>query len=187
VSEGLPDALLLAFALAMDATAVAAARGVAGIRRIDALRMAGAFGVLQAAMAAAGWGLGSSAARWIARWDHWIAFALLALLGGKMLLGAACPRAGEAERALAPLSAGVVLVLAVAVSIDALAAGVALPMLEAPEVVSVGLIGAVAFVLSLVGALGARRIGRRGGRVLEAIGGVTLVGIGAKILVEHLA
>ncbi len=183
--DGLPDALLLALALAMDATAVAAARGVSGLRPGDALRIASAFGGFQGGMAAIGWGLGAWAERWIASWDHWLAFALLALVGGKMLIEAARGHAGDVHRR-APLSTRLLLVLAVATSIDALAAGVTLPVLDAPEVVSIALIGAVAFASSLGGALGARWIGDRGGRALDALGGIALIAIGTKILLEHL-
>jgi len=74
------DVVVLAIALAMDATAVAAARGVAGIARAEALRIAIAFGGFQAGMAAIGWAAGVTAVRWIETWDHWVAFGLLAAI-----------------------------------------------------------------------------------------------------------
>lgn len=184
-TAGLAEATILALALAMDATAVATARSVAGLHRGEAVRLAASFGGFQAAMAAAGWAIGASAARWVAAWDHWIAFALLAAVGGKMIVEAA-RRGPEAPRPASPLTGRVIVLLSVATSIDALAAGITLPALEAPEVVSVATIGVACFALTFAGAITGRRVGLRGGRFLEAIGGATLIGIGTRILFEHL-
>jgi putative Mn2+ efflux pump MntP len=178
------EVVVLAFALAMDATAVAAARGVAGVTRAEAVRIGVVFGGFQAGMAAIGWLAGRSAARVIAAWDHWVAFGLLALIGGKMIVEAI--RGGE-ESTHDALTWKVLVVLAVATSIDALAAGVTLPVLDAPPVIAIGTIGVVTLVLSVVGAIAGGAIGARGGRALELVGGVALIGIGVKTLVEHLA
>jgi manganese efflux pump family protein len=178
------DVVVLAIALAMDATAVAAARGVAGIARAEALRIALAFGGVQAGMAAIGWAAGVTAVRWIETWDHWVAFGLLAAIGGKMLVEGV--RGEEREEVSATLSWRALLVLAIATSIDALAAGVTLPVLAAPIAVSLVLIGAVTFALALIGALAGRAIGERIGRGLEIAGGVALIAIGVKTLIEHM-
>lgn len=180
------EATLLAVALAMDATAVAAARGVVGLRRREAFGLASSFAIFQAGMAALGWAIGARAARWIAAWDHWLAFALLVLIGGKMLVEAF--RAGPAPAAASPggLSLRTLLVLSVATSIDALGAGVTLPLRDAPVGVSLALIGAVTFVLGLGGAIGGRALGARAGRSLEIVGGLTLIAIGVKTLIDHL-
>jgi putative Mn2+ efflux pump MntP len=178
------EVVVLAFALAMDATAVAAARGVAGMTRREALRIAGAFGVFQAGMAAIGWIAGRTAVRAIEEWDHWVAFGLLAVIGGKMIVEAM--RGGDGDEPRGALTWKMLLVLAIATSIDALAAGVTLPVLDAPPAVAIAMIGAVTLVLSMVGALAGGAIGARGGRGLELVGGVALIGIGVKTLVEHL-
>lgn len=182
------EALVLSIGLAMDATAVAAARSVSGVRRRSLLLLAAAFGIAQAAMAGAGWFLGSSAERFISRWDHWIAFGLLLVIGGKMLVEAFRDDEADADAATA-VSLGVrtVVILAIATSIDALAAGVTLPALEAPPTLSLALIGVATFVLSSVGGFLGARLGRHLGRKLEIAGGLALIGIGIKTLVDHLA
>jgi manganese efflux pump family protein len=175
----------LVLALAMDATAVAAARGAAGIRRSGAWTLAIAFGGFQAGMAALGWVVGAGAARWVAAWDHWLVFALLALIGGKMIVEG-WRQSPETDSSPAALSLGTVVLLAIATSIDALAAGVTLPLLGAPIGVSLALIGGATLILSLAGALGGKALGSRVGEKLTILGGVALVAIGAKTLIEHL-
>jgi putative Mn2+ efflux pump MntP len=180
------EAFLLAVALAMDATAVAAARAVAGLRRREVLLLAASFGLFQAGMAAIGWLVGAGARSVIDRWDHWLAFGLLAGIGGNMLIAAL--RAPPADAAApAPLDVRTLLVLSVATSIDALAAGVTLPTIGAPVALSLPAIGLVTFALSLGGAAGGAAIGARGGRGLELLGGVTLIAIGIRTLWQHLA
>lgn len=180
-------ALVLSVALAMDATAVAAARSISGVPRRALIGLAVAFGVAQAVMAAAGWLLGASAAKLVSRWDHWIAFGLLLLIGGKMLFEAL--RGGEEDQAREPpvLEMRTVIVLAIATSIDALAAGVTLPALAAPPLVALAMIGVSTFVLSALGGLVGARLGAHLGSKLEVLGGVALIGIGVKTLVEHLS
>jgi manganese efflux pump family protein len=182
------DALVLALALAMDATAVAAARGVAGATRREVAVLAIAFGAFQAGMAALGLVLGRTAADAIAAWDHWLAFGLLVALGGKMLLDAlrGDPAGATAPAAREALRARTIVLLSIATSIDALAAGVTLPVLGAPPAVALSLIGLASLVLSAAGGLAGARIGRRGGRALEIAGGIALIAIGAKTLIEHL-
>jgi putative Mn2+ efflux pump MntP len=180
--------LVLAFGLAMDATAVAATRGLAApvLRARDVVRVALLFGGFQAAMPVLGYALGSVIGPRVAAWDHWIAFVLLAGLGGKMLVEAlgepeASPASGE-------LFAWPVLFgLAVATSIDALAVGVTLPMLGASLVPAVATIGVVTAVLSGAGLFAGRQLGARLGARLDAVGGAILILLGVKILVEHLA
>jgi len=178
------DALVLAVALAMDATAVAAARGVGGATRRDLVAIAIAFGAFQAGMAALGLGLGKVAAEQIAAWDHWLAFGLLAAIGAKMIIDAL--RAGDDAPAAGPLTARLLIALSIATSIDALAAGVTLPVLDAPAPVALAAIGVATFVLSFAGGLAGARLGRRGGRALAGAGGLALVAIGAKTLIDHL-
>lgn len=175
------EAILLGLALAMDATAVSAARGVLGASRREAVVLAVAFAVFQAGMAAIGWAIGGPAAAWIAPWDRWLAFAVLAAIGGKMVWGAV-RRGGNAP---APVALGVqeLFALSLATSIDALAAGVTLPQIPAPPPVTLAAIGIATLAGSLAGGLGGSLLGERAGKKLEILGGLVLVGIAVKMVV----
>lgn len=180
--------LLIALGLAMDAMAVSAARGLATPRILPrhVVLVATFFGGFQALMPLLGWGVGSRVGPMVRAWDHWIAFVLLAGIGGKMLWEA---RAGadqaRAERDLYAL--GVLVVLAIATSIDAFAVGITLPMLNAPLLASIATIGVTTAILCVVGLYAGQRFGAALGRRLEAGGGLVLIGLGCKILVEHLS
>jgi putative Mn2+ efflux pump MntP len=176
--------LLLAFALAMDAFAVSLCQGAATRPTLPrALVLALAFGVAQAVMPLAGWALGVAFSDWIAAIDHWVAFVLLAAIGGKM---AHEGLTGAPETGAAPLVGLPLLAAAVATSIDAAAAGITLPTLG----VNIGLacltIGVVTFALCVVGALGGARLGTRLGKRAEVLGGIVLIAIGTRILADHM-
>jgi putative Mn2+ efflux pump MntP len=182
--------LLLALGLAMDATAVSAARGIAvpAILPKHVFLVAAFFGGFQALMPLLGWLLGSRIGPLVEAWDHWIAFALLGAIGGKMLWEA---RGGEEEKEGEDRTADlfglkVMFVLAVATSIDALAVGITLPMLNAPFALSLITIGVTTAILSALGLFAGRRFGAVLGKRLDAAGGLVLIGLGVKILVEHL-
>jgi len=178
--------LLLALGLALDAVAVAAARGLVAPRVTlrDAARVGIVFGGLQAVMPIGGWALGEGLGDTIAAFDHWIAFGILLVLGGKMIVEAL--RAGDDEVAEVSLGWRALLPLGIATSIDALAAGVTLPILGAPLVPSIAAIGLVTGALSGAALIAGRRLGARAAGRLDLVGGLVLVGIGTKILVEHL-
>ena len=180
--------LLLAVGLAMDAAAVAAARGLATprLRVRHVLLVSAFFGGFQALMPLIGWIAGTRAGPLIEAWDHWLAFALLVGIGGKMLWEARSPKNADtrAEEELYGLK--VMLGLAVATSIDALAAGVTLPVFGAPLGLSLVTIGVTTAVLSGVGLFAGRRFGAALGSRLDVVGGVVLVGLGVKVLVQHL-
>jgi manganese efflux pump family protein len=176
--------LVLALGLAMDAAAVSAARGMATttLRLRDALVVGLTFGGFQGVMPILGWLLGSWIGPSVAGWDHWIAFVLLTGIGVKMLLEA---RAAPEARPL--FGARVMLLLGVATSIDAFAAGITLPMLGAPLLASALVIGVATALLSAAGLVAGRRLGAMFGRRLDALGGVALILLGAKVLIEHLS
>jgi putative Mn2+ efflux pump MntP len=178
------EAVALAFALAMDATAVAAARGLVRGHRGEVVVLPLLFGGFQAGMAALGWVAGDWGGGLFAAWDHWLAFALLALIGGKMVIEGW--RGGD-DHAPPRRGAMLYLALAVATSIDAAAAGLTLPLLAVDPWLAIGLIGAVTLACSLAGYLLGRVVGGRFGKALEVVGGVILIAIGARILIEHLA
>lgn len=171
--------LLLAFALALDAAAVSAGVGAAQRSLRPLVLAAVLFGLFQAGMSA----LGALAGGWLeahaAAWDHWIAFVLLTAVGLNMLRG------GDDEEAV-DTRLITLLTLAVATSIDALAAGVTLPLLDTPLAVSLAVIGVVTLGLSLVAGYLGRRAGDLFGPVVEKLGAVVLIGIGVRILVSHL-
>lgn len=180
--------LLLAVGLSMDALAVSIGRGAVLPRQErvrGAFSMAVAFGLFQALMPVAGWLLGSAFAGLIEEVDHWIAFLLLAGIGGRMIYESFFGNDDEERPAL---SLRVLLLLAVATSIDALAVGIGLRLADpaAPILAAALLIGVVTFSLSLGGGLLGSRIGERFGRSMEALGGAVLIGIGLRILAEHL-
>ena len=178
--------LLLALALAADAFAVALVRGAAGERRIGrALEVGFAFGLAQGLMPLLGWGLGKLFIGWMAAVDHWIAFVLLTAIGGRMLWAAMLDR-GESlpparRRHWLGLGAG-----ALATSVDAAAAGLTLDLFAPPIALSCLVIGLVTAALSSAGYWFASGLGPRLGRYAEALGGVVLIGLGIKILLEHL-
>jgi putative Mn2+ efflux pump MntP len=174
----------------MDAAAVSAARGLATERILTrhVLLVALLFGGFQALMPLCGWFIGGRVGPWVAAWDHWIAFALLGAIGGKMLWEARGSdeeeRPKQSDEALFGLR--VMLVLALATSVDAFAVGVTLPMLSAPLVLSVLTIGVTTAVLSALALCFGRRLGAMLGRRLDMVGGLVLIGLGTKILIEHL-
>ena len=180
--------LVLSVGLAMDATAVAAARGLActRVRFRDAAAVAVFFGGAQALMPLGGWLIGRKLGPIVQTWDHWIAFTLLGALGVKMLLEARAV-SGEPSAPIAdPFGLRIMLGLAIATSIDAAAVGVTLPMLDAPLLLSLSTIGITTAVLSVAGLLLGRRLGALFGRGLDAFGGLVLIAMGTKILIEHL-
>jgi manganese efflux pump family protein len=180
--------LLLALGLAMDATAVAAARGLAvpSIRARHVVLVAVFFGGFQALMPVIGWLLGSRIGPAVEAWDHWIAFGLLAFLGGKMIWEARGGDRDQEDTEGDHFALRSMLVLAIATSIDALAVGVTLPMLNAPFALSIVTIGVITALLSAAGLFAGRRFGAILGKRLDLAGGLVLIALGFKILFEHL-
>ena len=186
----LAEVFLIGIGLSMDAFAVSVGKGL-GMPRIDrrvALALAVSFGIFQAGMPVLGWALASSFADAIRSIDHWIAFVLLAIVGGKMLLDAIRGDGeGEDGGASGGLSLGELMMLSVATSIDALAVGVTFAALGVSPFPAVVIIGATTFALSLAGVALGNRFGSIFERPAAAAGGVILIGIGVKVLVEHLS
>lgn len=182
--------LVLAFAVSLDAVAVSIAQSCRGrgVPLRASLLLAACFGGAQALMPAIGAYAGSHVARYVQAVDHWIAFAVLGFLGGKMIREGffGGPEEDDEVDEEQTFSAVTLLTLSVATSIDALAIGATLPLLGIRVAVAVAFIGLVTFVLSFVGSRVGRQLGERFGTRLGGVGGVLLVGIGVKILVEHL-
>jgi len=177
-------AIALAFGLAMDATAVAATRGLLGRSR-ELVILPLLFGVFQGGMSALGWLGARAGGATFEAWDHWIAFGLLLGLGAKLLYEALTP-GGPDDTPDPRTGLFVLLGLAVATSIDAAAAGVTLPTLDVEVWVSLLLIGVITAVCSALGYVLGRRAGAAFGPRLEVVGGVVLIGLGVRVLIEHL-
>ncbi len=129
-----------------------------------------------------GWGLGVSFSSYITAFDHWIAFVLLGFLGGKMIYESF----EEEETTISSFSTKTLITLGVATSIDALAVGVSMAFLKTSIYIPAFIIGFVTFSLSLIGVISGYRFGKIKGVNVELLGGVILIAIGIKILVEHL-
>jgi len=173
--------ILLALALSMDAFAVALCQGTAGGGGRAALRTGAAFGLAQGLMPLIGWGLGTAFAPRIEAVDHWIALVLLSILGLKMIREGLLVH--EEKRFL--LSGWALFTAAIATSIDAAAAGITLPTIGVPILLSLAVIGATTFVLSYLAVPIGRAAGDWVGKWAEIAGGLTLIAIGARIFVQH--
>lgn len=179
------DLFFVAVGLSMDAFAVAICKGLA-LRRVRPGHMVLVglwFGGFQALMPLLGYLVGVQFAEAIAAVDHWVAFGLLVLIGGNMIREALGKEEDEAD---ASLSWKKMLPLAVATSIDALAVGVSFAFLQVEIVPAVSFIGAVTFVLSAVGVKVGSLFGARYKRRAELAGGIILIVLGVRILLEHL-
>jgi putative Mn2+ efflux pump MntP len=183
----LPVILLTALGLSLDAFAVAVCLGLSPVPGLvsRALITGLYFGLFQALMPLAGFFLGGRFAGVISRFDHWIAFIVLGIIGVKNIKEGLTPRPTPPSPP-ASLTPRVMLPLAAATSLDALAVGVSLALLDIAIVKAALLIGGVTFLMGAAGILLGRSIGARLGRWAEAAGGVILVGIGLRILLEHL-
>ncbi len=200
---GLWELIVLAVALAMDAFAVSICKGLASTKNYIKTGLACGiwFGVFQALMPFIGWLLASAFSEPMSKYSAYIAFGLLAFLGGKMLCGAIseaieqkkalangvniCAEAAEKNASLAPR---VMVVFAIATSIDALAAGVTLAavgMQLLGALLAVLLIGVITFIFSFIGAAAGARIGAKFSTKAQIAGGVVLIALGIKILIEH--
>lgn len=180
--------LVIALGLAMDAFAVAIVSSVTlGIvSKRQVFRLSFHFGLFQAMMPVLGWLAGRSIRPWIAAWDHWAAFGLLAFIGMRAIIQALRPV--EVPDAPSDPTRGLTLVaLSLATSIDALAVGLSFAALNVEIFYPALLTGLLTCALTVVGMLLGSRLGARFGRRVEVLGGLVLIGIGLKILVEHLA
>lgn len=179
---------LIAVSLALDAFAVSTSSAIAvpGFRKRDAVKMGIWFGSFQFSMPLAGWLLATSLSQYIVAIDHFIAFGLLAFIGGKMvwdsLAGDCC------EEGAADLSPRRLCVLAIATSIDAMAAGVSMAFMPDMSILPACMvIGAVAFALSALGGILGKHLGCLFQKRAQLVGGLVLIAIGTKILIEHLS
>lgn len=184
------ELFLLGIGLAMDAFAVSVCKGL-GMRKLNkkqTLIIGLYFGGFQALMPLIGWLLGSQFQKYITRIDHWIAFILLGFIGGKMMIEAI--REWNEEETVDVIDAHLdhknMLVLSVATSIDALAVGITFAFLDTPIIEAITIIGITTMVISIIGVVVGNFFGSRYKSKAEFIGGLILVLLGLKILLEHL-
>ena len=183
--------LLMGVGLALDAFAVSICKGLSmkKVKWQHGVVIGLFFGGFQALMPFIGWLLGSQFEQYITKVDHWIAFGLLGIIGGKMLFEAI--KGDEEEECecgknIEKLDIKELFILAIATSIDALAVGITFAFLKYPVGKAVTIIGVVTFVISVAGVYIGNFFGARFKKKAEIAGGIILVGIGVKILLEHL-
>lgn len=179
------ELLLLSIGLAMDAFAVSIGKGLS-LTTVKPRQMATVglwFGGFQAMMPLVGFLAGSLFANLVDKYDHWITFILLALIGGNMIREAFSENQEEDSGSL---KAGEMFILAVATSIDALAVGVSLAFVGANIAVSAATIGIVCCIISIIGLQIGSRFGKKNRKIAEIIGGVLLVCLGLRILITGL-
>jgi len=178
--------ILISIGLAMDCLAVSLSCGIVmpGFVRRDALRLGLFFGGFQAGMFTLGWACGSTFAGHIEAVDHWIAFGLLLVIGLKMV-HEGLENNSECSN-LDIRNAKVILVLSVATSIDALAIGVSYALLDTGIIIPAALIGITSLAFAIAGGTFGCKLGERFGKRMEIVGGIILIGLGTRILLEHL-
>ncbi len=181
------ELLLLAVALAMDAFAVAVSEGIrmAKLRHAHALKVGFFFGVFQGIMPAIGYLAGMTVDEYIESVDHWIALGLLSFIGIRMIVEACRPEGCERQPACAS-NTRTLCVLSLATSIDALAVGISLAIQHENIVICSSVIGGITLVGCYLGVLVGRQLGCMFRKRAEIAGGIVLILIGIKILLEHL-
>jgi putative Mn2+ efflux pump MntP len=178
---------LLAIGLSFDSFAVSVCSGLnlPKIRFFQAAKIAIFLALFQALMPLVGWLVGNSIKSLIEPVDHWIAFGLLSLIGGKMIIESLI--SSEVREIKNPLNIKVILTLSVATSIDALAVGFSFATFLDKILIAILIIGTVTFVASMLGILLGKKTGPKSNRYAEITGGLILIFIGIKVLIEHLS
>ena len=180
------EIIILALALSADAFAVSISGGVCvkHVKISDSLKMALFFGVFQGLMPLIGWFAGSTFYEYVKYFGNWIALIILSVIGIKMIIGSFDH---ENEECGKYFNTKILFILAVATSIDALAAGFSLRFLEADIFLPAGIIALVTFLISLLGIFIGKRAGNIFGRKAEITGGLILVGIGIRLIISSLS
>jgi putative Mn2+ efflux pump MntP len=178
--------ILIAIGLSFDSFAAAITSGVAKneIRFWQATRIAFSLAFFQGMMPVLGWIIGMRIMHLISAIDHWIAFGLLAILGGKMILESL--RKEKEDKTFDPLNLYILLGMSLATSIDAFIIGISFGFLNVNILFATLIIGSVTFIISMLGVLFGKKTGSRFGKKMEIAGGLILIGIGVKILIQHL-
>lgn len=178
--------LLISIGLAMDCFAVSLAIGTSGqVNDLRArLRLAGHFGIFQAGMTALGWVLGGSIIRYVAGWDHWLAFVLLVYVSSKLIRSGLSKDCEAFEQN--PSKGRTMVMLSIATSIDAFAVGLSIAFMNVPILLSVAAIGLVSALLSIVGLFTGYRLSCQFGKRMELLGAFVLLFIAFRVVFTHL-
>lgn len=185
IGMGILEIFLIGVGLSMDAFAVSVCKGLS-MKKLDwkkAIIIALYFGVFQAVMPVIGYLLGTTFENLVTQIDHWIAFILLGIIGANMIKEAL---GKESENSNDKVDFKTMIVLAIATSIDALAVGITFAFLKTEILSAVTMIGIITFILSLIGVKIGNKFGDKYEKKAEFLGGVILILIGVKILIEHL-
>ncbi|MFA5948133.1 MAG: manganese efflux pump MntP family protein [Candidatus Gracilibacteria bacterium] len=178
--------ILIALGLSIDSFAVSVSCGLNSkvLKMVNIIKAALIFGLLQALMTIIGWSVGLGFKKYITGMDHWIAFTLLAIIGIKMIVESFAKNEGEDKKC--DLKFSTLIILGIATSIDALAVGISFAFLNIPIINAALIIGAVTILFSSIGFVAGNKVGHLFEKGIEIFGGLVLIGIGAKILIEHL-
>jgi len=178
--------ILIGFGLTGDTLAVSITSGLSmnQIRFTQALRIAIVLAIFQAIMPLIGWFLGIQIKDYIIEFDHWIAFILLSLIGGKMIAESLKPE--ELKKDFNPLKFNILIGMAIATSIDALIVGVSFAFIDVDILLTTGIIWFLTFMVAMTGVLIGKKTGHLFGKKAEILGGIVLIAIGIKILIQHL-
>lgn len=176
---------ILAFSMSADAFAASVSKGVV-LRKpklTEAMRIGAIFGSIETITPIIGWVIGLAASRFIESIDHWVAFIILLIIGGKMIFEGLTNEHKEKKESH---KLSVLIFTAIGTSIDAMAVGVTLALIDANIIVTALMIGTATFIMSTIGIMTGHYIGMKAGKIAEISGGLCLIAIGSKILFEHL-
>lgn len=178
--------ILIAFSMSADAFAASISKGMAmpKTRQRDAMRIGALFGTVEGSAPLIGWMLGNLASGFIEAVDHWVAFAILAIIGGKMIYEAFQPEDDDSAGTTHSLRR--LFMTACGTSVDSMAVGASLALLEVNIVLMAMLIALATFTMSTLGIMLGHVIGSRAGRLAEFLSGLCLIAIGSSILIDHL-
>jgi putative Mn2+ efflux pump MntP len=187
ISSDFLSIFLVAIGLSADCFAVALGGSISNINHswLRILRVAFSFGLFQAIMPVLGWLAGKTVVGFIADYDHWVAFALLVIVSGRMFREAFRPNQRQ-DKGIDITKGLMLITLSVATSIDAFAVGLSFALLEANIVLACLTIGTVAFFITTIGFIVGKRVSKKIGKHAEAFGGIILLGIAFRILLSHI-
>lgn len=179
------EILLIALSVAMDAFAVSICKGMTSQKKVKTAVVCGVwFALFQVLMPTIGYFLGYTFAEYIESFDHWVVFALLLIIGANMLKEAFSKK--EDKQIKSDTSFKSMFPLAVATSIDALAIGITFSLVETNIILALSIIGIITFVICFIGGMIGQKLGEKHKKVATIVGGIILILLGIKILIEHL-
>jgi putative Mn2+ efflux pump MntP len=182
---GILTLILIGIGLSFNTFAVSVSCGIveSNIRFWQASRIAIFFAFFQAFMPVIGWLLGLTVKNYVIRFDHWIAFGLLSFVGGKMIIESFKK---PEEKKFNPRKIKTVIILSFATTLDAFAVGISLAFIQVNMFLAAFIIGSITFIIAMLGLLSGKKLGERPGKKMEILGGIILIALGLKILIDYL-